>query len=71
MFGWAITRFSLAPSLASSALAAPQRFLMTMARMDKGAMRETNQAGNIALQLVRIGMLLSTGVPGPTAPGVG
>lgn len=44
---------------------------MTMARMDKGAMRGTNQAGNIALQLVRIVMLLSTGVLRPGDPGVG
>ena len=35
---------------------------MTLARMDKGAMRATNQAGNLALQLVRLASLLDTGV---------
>ena len=35
---------------------------MTIARMDKGAMRGTNQAGNLFLQGVRIVMLLWTGV---------
>lgn len=40
----------------------PTMVFMTMARMDKGAMRATNQAGNIALQLVRLVSLLDTGV---------
>ena len=38
---------------------------MTVARMDKGAMRGTNQAGQIALQLLRVVMLLCTGVLRP------
>lgn len=38
---------------------------MTVARMDKGAMRGTNQAGQIALQLLRVVMLVSTGVLRP------
>ncbi len=38
---------------------------MTVARMDKGAMRGTNQASQIALQFLRVIMLLSTGVLRP------
>jgi hypothetical protein len=40
---------------------------MTVARMDKGAMRGTNQAGQIALQCLRVVMLLYTGVLKPYA----
>ncbi len=72
MFGWAITgAVSGAMSGIFGVGGPPTMLFMTMARMDKGAMRGTNQAGNIALQLVRIVMLLSTGVLKPTAPGVG
>lgn len=72
MFGWAITgSVSGAMSGIFGVGGPPTMLFMTMARMDKGAMRGTNQAGNIALQLVRIAMLLWTGVLKPTAPGVG
>ena len=43
---------------------------MTVARMDKGAMRGTNQAGQVALQLLRVVSLLSTGVLRPLDDGV-
>ena len=71
MFGWAITgTLSGAMSGVFGVGGPPTMLFMTMARMDKGAMRGTNQAGNIALQLVRIVMLLWTGVLKPSAPGV-
>ena len=40
----------------------PTMVFMTVARMDKGAMRATNQAGNFALQVVRLASLTSAGV---------
>ena len=43
---------------------------MTVARMDKSAMRGTNQCGQVALQLLRAVSLLSTGVLRPMDEGV-
>ena len=48
----------------------PTMVFMTLARLDKGAMRSTNQAVNIALQLTRIVMLLYTKVLNLAAPGI-
>ena len=71
MLGWAITgAVSGAMSGIFGVGGPPTMLFMTMARMDKGAMRGTNQAGNIALQLIRIVMLLSTHVLRPGDPGV-
>jgi uncharacterized membrane protein YfcA len=71
MAGWAMTGIISGGVSGIFGVGGPPIMVwMTVARMDKGSMRGTNQAGQVALQLLRVVSLLSTGVLRPMDDGV-